>query len=91
MAFCRLKGRWSVCTRNKSYYDPQLCKAIVEACCGLHTFLESTLRQMPDGFVEDQDVDFLLPPTGAGVKTSSWHCKEKPIVAVHDCELSNVI
>jgi hypothetical protein len=66
MAFGRLKGRWSVCIRNKSYYDPQLCKVIVEACCGLQNFLESKRRQMPDGFVEDQDVEFALPPAYAG-------------------------
>jgi hypothetical protein len=68
MAFGRLKGRWSVCTRNKSYYDPQLCKSIVEACCGLHNFLECRGRPMPDGFVENGNIEIELPPVGAAVQ-----------------------
>jgi hypothetical protein len=68
MACGRLKERWSVCTRNNTYYDPDLCKNIVAACCGLHNFVESRGRPMPDDYMKNQHVEIALPPAGAAIQ-----------------------
>jgi DDE superfamily endonuclease len=58
MAFGRLKGRWTICARNHTYYSPDLCRDMTEAYCGLHNFLEGKKRDTP---VCDQHVPAAAP------------------------------
>jgi hypothetical protein len=47
IAFQRLKGRWTFCTRNKFYGDPSLVSKMVDVCCGLHNFVQGRDVEMP--------------------------------------------
>jgi hypothetical protein len=55
------------CARGTSHSMVHSCARLLwKHAADRITCLESKRRQMPDGFVEDQDVKFVLPPAGAG-------------------------
>lgn len=54
--FGRLKGRWVLCKRNAFWNNVRFTTAAIEACCGLHNFLEERDVGLPAG-VEDIAAD----------------------------------
>jgi hypothetical protein len=59
-AFGRLKGRFVFCSKNTFWNNLSFTRAAIEACCGLHNFLEDRSVDMPD--VDDVDDQLLLMP-----------------------------
>lgn len=56
--FGLLKGRWVFCKRNTFWNDVAFTRMAIEACCGLHNFLQERGIGMPD---EDDVVDAMAP------------------------------
>jgi hypothetical protein len=66
MTFGRLKGRWVFCSKNSFWNDVKFTRDSIEACCGLHNFLEQRLVELPD-MEEGNDGQAVHIPMDAGV------------------------
>jgi hypothetical protein len=54
-AFGRLKGRWAFCRRNTFWNSLDFCREAIEACCGLHNFLQERAGEDDEDNEDDED------------------------------------